>query len=148
MNDKPVILVVDDKPQNIELIEAYLSPEGYEIVKASNGREAMGKLSSEQIDMVLLDVIMPGMNGYEVCRRIKANPKTAALPVLLLTSLHQRENMVDGMNAGADDFITKPIEKDDLILLVRNAVRGKRLYDEKQAASASVYDKGKEWIRD
>ena len=84
---KPVILVVDDQPQDIELLEAYLVPLGYEIVKAANGEEALGKLSSNQIDLILLDVTMPGVDGFEVTRRVRGDDKKRLLPIILVTAL-------------------------------------------------------------
>ena len=101
---KPVILVVDDQPQNIELLEAYLVPLGYEIVKATNGEEALGKLSSNQIDLILLDVIMPGMDGFEVIRRIRQDQKNRLMPIILITSLRESEDRVKGIEAGCDDL--------------------------------------------
>ena len=86
MKDKPVILVVDDQPQNIELLEAHLVPQGYEIITAANGEEALGILSGNQIDLILLDVMMPGMDGFEVTRRVRQDNTHRLLPIILVTS--------------------------------------------------------------
>jgi two-component system, sensor histidine kinase and response regulator len=127
MKDKPVILVVDDQPQNIELLEAHLVPQGYEIVKAANGEEALEKLSGNQIDLILLDVMMPGMNGYEVCRILKR--ETDYLPVIMITSLGDRDSRIRGIESGADDFLSKPFDSTELKLKIKNFLKTKFLYD-------------------
>src|SRR4030042_1339117 len=115
MKDKPVILVVDDEPQNIELLEAHLVPQGYEIVKAANGAEALGKLSDNQIDLILLDVKMPGMDGFEVTRRVRQDNAHRLLPIILVTVLRETEDRVKGIEAGCDDFISYPVDKMELL---------------------------------
>ncbi len=130
MKDKPVILVVDDQPQNIELLEAHLVPQGYEIVKAANGEEALGKLSGNKIDLILLDVMMPGVNGYEVCKKVKSDSRNAFLPIVMLTSLDHMEAKIEGLEAGADDFLNKPVQKIELIARVNNLLKIKFLHDE------------------
>jgi phosphoenolpyruvate-protein phosphotransferase len=120
MKDKPVILIVDDQPQNIELLEAYLVPDGYEIVKAANGEEALAKLSSNQIDLVLLDVIMPGMDGIEVTRRIRQNNR---IPIILVTASRETDDRKKGIEAGCDDFVSKPFDKKELLARVRSLLR-------------------------
>src|SRR4030042_661111 len=129
MKDKPVILVVDDQPQNIELLEAYLVPQGYEIVKAANGEEALGKLSDHQIDLILLDVIMPGMDGFEVTRRVRQDNTHRLLPIILVTVLWEREDRVKGIEAGCDDFISKPVDKMELLARVRSLLKVKAYND-------------------
>jgi adenylate cyclase len=130
MKDKPVILVVDDQPQNIELLEAHLVPQGYEIVTATNGEEALGKLSGIQIDLILLDVMMPGMNGYEVCKKVKRDSKNTFLPIIMVTALDNMEAKIMGLEAGADDFLNKPFQKIELIARVNNLLKMKFLHDE------------------
>jgi adenylate cyclase len=130
MKDKPVILVVDDQPQNIELLEAHLVPLGYEIVKAANGEEALGKLSGTEIDLILLDVMMPGMNGYEVCKKVKSDSGKAFLPIIILTALDNMEAKIEGLKAGADDFLNKPFQKIELVARVNNLLKIKFLHDE------------------
>jgi putative two-component system response regulator len=129
MKDKPVILVVDDKPQNIELLEAYLVPQGYEIVKAANGEEALGKLSGNQIDLILLDVMMPGMDGFEVTRRVRQDNTHRLLPIILVTSLRETEDRVKGIEAGCDDFLSKPVDKMELLARVRSLLKVKAYND-------------------
>ena len=129
MKDKSVILVVDDQPQNIELLEAYLFPQGYEIVTATNGEEALGKLSGNQIDLILLDVMMPGMDGFEVIRRVRQDDTHRLLPIILVTALRETEDRVKGIEAGCDDFISKPIEKMELLARVGSLLKVKAYND-------------------
>jgi len=117
--DKPVILVVDDQLQNIELLEAYLVPQGYEIIKATNGKEALGKLSGNQIDLILLDVMMPSLNGYEVCSRLKADPSSCKIPVIFISALDDVKDKVKGLSAGGVDYISKPFESQEVLARVR-----------------------------
>jgi len=129
MKDKPVILVVDDQIQNIELLEAYLFPYTYEIRRAVNGKEALTILSSDKIDLILLDVMMPDMNGFEVTRWIRENDKYRLLPIILVTALHETEDRVKGIEAGCDDFISKPIDKLELLARVRSLIKVKAYND-------------------
>ena len=126
---KPAILVVDDQPQNIELLEAYLVPQGYEIVKAANGEEALEKLSGNQIDLILLDVMMPGMDGFEVTRRVRQDNTHRLLPIILVTALRETEDRVKGIEAGCDDFISKPVDKMELLARVRSLLKVKAYND-------------------
>jgi adenylate cyclase len=130
MKDKPVILAVDDQPKNIELIEAYLAVQGYEIITALSGEEALLKLSNNQIDLILLDVMMPGMDGYEVCRKVKKDPRNNFLPIVILTALDNMEAKIEGLNAGADDFLNKPFQKIELVARINNLLKIKFLHDE------------------
>ena len=129
MKAKPVILVVDDLPQNIELLEAYLAPQGYEIFTAANGEEALGKISANQIDLILLDIMMPGMDGFEVTRRIRQDGTQRLLPIILVTSLNDREDRIRGIEAGCDDFISKPVDKMELLARVRSLLKVKAYND-------------------
>ncbi len=129
MKDKPVILIVDDQIQNIELLEAILEPQGYEIVKASNGGDALGELSDNQIDLILLDVMMPGMDGFEVTRRIRGILKYRHIPIILVTALRETEDRVRGIEAGCDDFISKPVDKMELLARVRSLLKVKAYND-------------------
>jgi len=129
MKDKPIILIVDDQPQNIELLESYLVPQGYEIVQATNGEEALGKLSDNQIDLILLDVIMPGMDGFEVTRRVRQDNTHRLLPIILVTVLRETEDRVKGIEAGCDDFISMPIDKMELLTRVRSLLKVKAYND-------------------
>ena len=123
MKDKPVILVVDDQLQNIELLEAYLVPQGYEIVKAASGEEALEKLVHNQIDLILLDVMMPKMSGIEVLEKLRADEKTKAIPVVMVTVLKETEDKVKALEAGCDDFISKPFDKVELLARVKSILK-------------------------
>ncbi|MEI6262686.1 MAG: response regulator, partial [Deltaproteobacteria bacterium] len=129
MKVKPVILVVDDQPQNIELLEAYLVPNGYEIIMATSGEDALGKLSSNQIDLILLDVMMPGMDGFEVARRVRQDNIHRLLPIIMVSSLREKEDRVKGIEAGCDDFLSKPIDKITLLARVRSLLKVKAYND-------------------
>ncbi len=124
------ILVVDDTPQNVKLLADLLAVKGYAVVTASSGAQALEKVGKEQPDLVLLDVVMPEMSGYEVCRQIRDNPVTAMLPVVMVTALDPMQERVKGIDAGADDFLTKPINRAELLARVRSLLRIKQLHDE------------------
>ncbi|MCX5699006.1 MAG: response regulator [Candidatus Omnitrophica bacterium] len=123
MKDKPVILVVDDQFQNIELLEAYLVPQGYEIVKAVSGQEALEKLSGNQIDLILLDVMMPNMSGIEVLKKLRADEKTRLIPVVMVTVLKETQDKIKALEAGCDDFISKPFDKVELLARVKSMLK-------------------------
>jgi two-component system cell cycle response regulator len=124
------ILVVDDIPANLKLLEARLTAEYFEVVTASSGPEALAICERAQCDVVLLDVMMPGMNGFEVCRRLKIDPKTHHIPVVMITALDQPSDRVTGLEAGADDFLSKPVADVALLARVRSLARLKLLGDE------------------
>jgi two-component system, cell cycle response regulator len=131
------VLVVDDIPANVKLLEAKLGAEYFDVVTASNGLEALEKVASEKPDIVLLDVMMPGMDGFEVCRRIKKDPASAHLPVVMVTALDQLSDRVTGLEAGADDFLTKPVNDVALFARVRSLVRLKTMVDELRLRQAT-----------
>jgi class 3 adenylate cyclase len=133
----PRVLVVDDLPANVRLLEAVLEPAGFEVLSASSGPEALETVAAELPDLVLLDVQMAGMNGYEVCRRIREDETTALIPVVMVTS-HDEEARIDGIRAGADDFVTKPFDQQELLLRVRSLVRIKRYHDTIHAQAAEL----------
>ncbi len=124
------VLVVDDILSNVKLLEAKLSAEYFEVVTAFSGQEALAKIEDHEPDIVLLDVMMPGMDGFEVCRRIKHNPKCSHVPVVMVTALDQPSDRVMGLEAGADDFLTKPVDDAALFARVRSLVRLKMMTDE------------------
>ena len=124
------VLVVDDIPANVKLLEARLSAEYFDVLTAGSGQEAIDLCERERVDVVLLDVMMPGVDGFETCRRIKSNPKTHHIPVVLVTALDQVSDKVRGLEGGADDFLTKPVDEIALITRVRNLARLKTLTDE------------------
>lgn len=124
------VMVVDDILPNVKLLEAKLMSEYYDVITAESGPEALEKLQEEQPDIILLDVMMPGMDGFEVCRRIKADPKIAHIPIVMVTALTDKEDRVKGLEAGADDFLSKPINDVALMARVRSLVRLKMTIDE------------------
>lgn len=124
------ILVVDDHPQNLELVEAHLGMLGHTVATASNGVDALRMMKENAADLILLDVMMPGLDGYEVCRRLKADSDSASIPVLMLTALSAREEMVQAMEAGADDLLSKPFSRLELLMRVRCLLRIKKLHDQ------------------
>jgi two-component system cell cycle response regulator len=127
------ILIVDDVPANTRLLEAKLSAEYYQVGTARDGFEAITKAQAWQPDLILLDVMMPGMDGYECCRLLKDDPVTLHIPVVMVTALGEPGERLRGLEAGADDFLTKPVEYDTLMTRVRSLVRLKRLLDEWRA---------------
>jgi two-component system cell cycle response regulator len=124
------ILVVDDIPANVKLLEARLVAEYFEVLTADDGYKALAICDSHHVDLILLDIMMPGIDGFEVCERLKANPRTAHIPVVMVTALDQPSDRVRGLKAGADDFLTKPVNDIQLISRVRSLVRLKTLSDE------------------
>lgn len=120
-------MAVDDEEMNLELLESLMVPLGYEIEKARNGREALEKISKREPDIILLDVMMPGMDGYEVCRILKEDEKTRHIPVVMITALNQIENKVTGIETGADDYLSKPFNISELIARVKSLLKVKTL---------------------
>ncbi len=128
---KPKVLIVDDEPMNVELLEAYLGSE-YVTVSASNGKEALTKVNEEKPDILLLDIMMPEMNGYDVCKLIRSAEGTQLLPVVMVTALSNREDRIRGVEAGADDFLIKPVDKVELTARIRSLLRIKHLHNSLQ----------------
>lgn len=136
------ILVVDDIPANVKLLEVRLRAEYFEVLTAHGGAEALEQCENGAVDVVLLDVMMPEMDGFEVCRRLKADPATAHIPVVMVTALDQASDRVRGLQAGADDFLTKPVDDLQLMTRVKNLVRLKSLTDELRLRAATTRDIG------
>ena len=124
------VLVVDDIAANVKLLDARLQAEYFNVLTANNGPAAIDICARERVDVVLLDVMMPEMDGYEVCRRLKSDPKTQDVPVIMITALDQSGDKLLGLEAGADDFLTKPVDDVALITRVKNLARLKTLNDE------------------
>ena len=133
----PRLLVVDDVPANLRLLEAVLAPRGYEVVTAPDGFAALELVESERPDLILLDVMMPGLDGYTVCRRLRANEETAVLPVIMVTS-SAAEEKTRAIEAGADDFIPKPFDQEELLTRVRSLLRIKHYHDTIKAQTAEL----------
>ncbi|KAA5598183.1 PleD family two-component system response regulator [Blastochloris sulfoviridis] len=136
------VLVVDDVPTNVKLLEARLNADYFEVLTAESGPEALDICARAQCDIVLLDVMMPGMDGFEVCRRLKSNPLTHHIPVIMVTALSDIADRVRGLEAGADDFLTKPVEDIALLTRVRSLVRLKMALDELRIRAVSTRDIG------
>src|ERR1700712_3031443 len=127
------ILIVDDVPANTRLLEAKLAAEYYQVSSARDGFEALAIARDWQPDLILLDIMMPGMDGYECCRQLKDDAVTLHIPVVMITALGEPGERLRGLDVGADDFLTKPVEYDTLMARVRSLVRFKRLLDEWRA---------------
>ena len=123
MKRSPRILCVDDEDFNLDLLEALLRPHGYETMTALNGREALAVLAEKPVDLVLLDINMPVMNGHELCKKIKSDPQLSHIPVIMITSLDSKENKIKGMEAGAEEFLSKPFDQAEMLLRVGNILR-------------------------
>jgi len=132
------ILVVDDTPMNAKLLHDLLEVRGYAVETAASGEEGLAKVADWNPDLVLLDVMMPGMSGYEVCEKLRAETATAALPVVLVTALDPDKERVKGLEAGADDFLTKPVNQPELLARVRSLLRIKTLHDEVQTQAEAL----------
>ena len=142
MTPGPRILVVDHTPANARLLEAILRPRGYDMLTASSGPEALEAVTRDHPDLVLLDVVMPGMDGYEVCRRLRTTPTGAILPVVMVTA-SGNEQKLRALEAGADDFIAKPFDQAELLARVRSLLRVKEYHDliESQAAELAEWNR-------
>jgi class 3 adenylate cyclase/CheY-like chemotaxis protein len=139
--DEVTILAVDDLPQNLRLLDAVLSPRGYRVLTATSGEEALEMLPTAGADLVLLDILMPGLDGYEVCRRIRASEEFAYLPVVMITASGDQEK-VRAIEAGADDFVSKPFDQGELLARVASLARIKRYHDtiERQAEELAAWN--------
>lgn len=129
MTDTPVtVLAVDDQPANLRLLDAVLSPRGYRVLRAESGAAALTLLATEDVDLVLSDIVMPEMDGYELCRRIRSTPATEFLPVVMITASGSEQRLA-ALESGADDFITKPFDQSELMARVTSLARIKRYHD-------------------
>ena len=133
------ILVADDQVSNRELLEELLAAEGFKVATVSNGVAALEQLSIVPIDLVLLDVMMPHLNGFQTCEKIKANPETYLIPVILITALSDKQDRIEGIKAGADDFLTRPVDRTELLARVRSLVRLKLRTDELERAESVLF---------
>ena len=140
MTEKARILVVDDTPPNVKLLEQVLLLAGYEVVTAASGEEGLAKVVFAKPDLVLCDVVMPEMSGYEVCRALRANPATALLPVVMVTALDPESERIKGIEAGADDFLSKPINQPELLARVKSLLRIRALHRKIEDQAAQLAD--------
>lgn len=134
------VLIADDEPNIVIPLEYLMKREGYEVLLARDGDEALAAIRRERPDLVLLDVMMPGMDGYAVCRAIRAEPRTQILPVIMVTALDPHEERVKGLEAGADDFLTKPVNQQELMARVKSLLRVKSLYDQVETQAQELAD--------
>ena len=141
MKKKKTILIVDDEEIIISCIQTFLDGLGYEFISATSGQQALDVLSSQSVDLVLLDVMMPGLDGFAVCKRIKENPRTKNIPVLMVTALKEIEDRIMSMEVGADDFLPKPLEETELQIRVKSLLRIKSYNDELSKSLAELQDK-------
>jgi adenylate cyclase len=134
------ILAVDDTPQNLKVLDAILAPRGYAVTSATSGAEALQKVQMETPDLILLDILMPGMSGYEVAQRLRADTATRFLPIVMVTALGAQEEKVKAIEAGADDFLTKPVNQLELLARVKSLLRIKDYHETIQAQAAELAD--------
>ena len=125
------VLIADDNEQNRELLDAYLADENYEILMANDGQETMDAIEANQPDLILLDIMMPRMSGYEVCEKIKSDPEKQNIPVLMVTALNEMGDIEKAVKAGCDDFLTKPVNQLELKTRVRSLLRVRHLANER-----------------
>jgi adenylate cyclase len=137
LTTEATILVVDDTPQNVKLLSATLEPRGYSVIEAASGEEALVGVTDQKPDLVLLDVVMPGLDGYEVCRRLRDDPETALLPVVMITASGEQQK-AEAIDAGADDFISKPFDQAELLARIRSLLRIKRYHDTIEAQTREL----------
>jgi putative two-component system response regulator len=133
------ILVADDQASNRELLDELLTTQGFRVINVADGVEALHQLSKVPTDLVLLDVMMPNLNGFETCERIKANPDTYLIPVILVTALSDKQDRIEGIRAGADDFLTRPVDRTELLARVRSLLKLKHRTDELERAEAVLF---------
>lgn len=126
---KPVILVVDDNQQNLELLQAYLEDIECKTISAGNGQKALENANKKKPDLILLDVMMPKMSGFEVCKRLKSDPETADIPVIMVTALSEFGDIERAIDSGTDDFLSKPVNKLELLTRVKTMLKLKHLSD-------------------
>ncbi len=132
------ILIVDDNPMNVDILQSCLAFHGYEIITATDGEEALAAAGEKQPDLILLDVMMPKIDGLEVCRRLKADPSLPFMPVILVTAKADSKDVVAGFGAGADEYLTKPVDQDALVARVRSMLRIKSLHDTTEGLAAQL----------
>jgi adenylate cyclase len=134
------VLVVDDTPHNVKLLADLLAVKGYAVATAVDGEKALASVAADKPDLILLDVMMPGLSGYDVCRHLRADAETALLPIVLVTSLDPNQERIKGIEAGADDFLSKPINQPELFARVRSLLRVKSLQDEVRRQADALKD--------
>ena len=144
---KHKILIVEDKQENMDLLVYFLHPQGYEIISVYDGLSALKKVEEEHPDIILLDIMLPKMDGYEVCGRLKKDPETKFIPIIMLTALKELKDKVRALEVGADDFLTKPFENIELLARVKSLLRLKEYHDELQSKNLELAEKNESLMR-
>jgi len=143
----PKILIVDDNQQNVDLLVYFLKPQQYDLVTATNGEQALELIEKEKPDIILLDIMLPGINGFEVCESVKTNSQTRFIPVIMITALKELKDKVKALEVGADDFISKPFENIELLTRVKSLLRIKKYHDQLEATNKELSEKHKELLQ-
>ncbi|MFC2088873.1 phosphate acyltransferase [Calditrichota bacterium] len=146
-NKKHKILIVEDNQENIDLLYYFLSPQGYEITAVNDGLEAIKAVESDKPDIILLDIMMPKLDGYQVCERLKKNNVTKTIPIIMITALKELKDKIRSLEAGADDFITKPFENVELLARVKSLLRLKEYHDEIEKKNLQLEKKNESLLR-
>jgi DNA-binding response OmpR family regulator len=141
------ILIVDDEPFNVDYLEQALADLGYETISATNGREALDKVAAEAPDLILLDVMMPVMDGFTVCRLLKAQEETRLIPIVIMTALDAKADRITGIQAGADDFLTKPVDEAELVARIATALKLKHTVDRRLGEFRALKDQVAQFVR-
>jgi DNA-binding response OmpR family regulator len=141
------ILIVDDEPFNVDYFEQELADLGYETISATNGQEALEKVAAEAPDLILLDVMMPVMDGFTVCRRLKAQEETRLIPIVIMTALDAKADRITGIQAGADDFLTKPVDEAELVARIETALKLKHTVDRRLGEFRALKDQVAQLVR-
>ena len=137
-SQNPVILCVDDEAVNLSLLEAILDRNGYQVICVSNGIDALLRIKGQQIDLVIMDVTMPGMDGLEVCRKIKEDQKLRSIPVIIVTSLSAKQDRIRGIEAGAEEFVSKPFDPTDVLARIKLLLKVKQLNEDLNGAEKAL----------
>jgi DNA-binding response OmpR family regulator len=144
---RSTILIVDDEPFNVDYLEQALADLGYETIRATNGQEALDKVAAEAPDLILLDVMMPGMDGFTVCRLLKAQEETRLIPIVIMTALDAMADRITGIQAGADDFLTKPLDEAELVARIETALKLKHTVDRRLGEFRALKDQVAQFVR-
>jgi adenylate cyclase len=138
MRTPPRILIADDNPDNLDIFRARLAAQGYEILVATDGEEALGTATEQTPDLILLDIMMPRIDGFEVCRRLKATPSLPFMPIIMVTAMVDSEDIIAGLEAGGDEYLTKPVDQAALVARVKSMLRIKTLHDKVEEQTARL----------
>lgn len=135
---RPKVLIVDDNKENLDLVTYFLKPQNYQLLTAGDGETALELVTRETPDIILLDIMLPKMSGFEVCEKIKKNPATRFIPIVMITALKELKDKIRALEAGADDFISKPFENVELLTRVKSLLRVKKYHDELEESNRAL----------